>query len=773
MAPDDDEGHGGVTTGGTTSRGLLAGLALLAATAPAAGAAVRVEPSRVTVTSGDGRVEVQRSPFALRFADRSGRTTLETFGGARRSRSLPPTFDPEPFHLVRRPDRAFPAAFGVLVGSEQAEQWTGSYWAGNVFSRRRQGRWHAARRVVDVRRSGSGVRLVVATTDRSRRLVVRIRPARGGFDVAAAPSRPAGVASMTAGFASGRDERWHGLGGRHDGDHRGQVLPSWIEQENFGGAAYTTAVDLLPPLLLEGTGKTLVQVGGYDARFLDGGAERAMFPGGPGAAYSVNTHLVSSRGYGLTLDQPEYARWRLAADRPDAWSVDVSARRVRYRVVLGPARRVVATQTARTGRHRLPPRWAHGATLWRLFRVNGSESVENYRQSIERDLADIERLRPPLTAYSFESWALLPDDYVRATIARLRKLGIRTILYQRAYFAKDVLATQPATLVDEVVRRGLVAKDARGRPHPFGVPSTKEAYLLDFTNPEAVALWERELRRMLDLGADGFMQDFGEATLDTMRFANGETGRTMHNRYPVLYHRATRRVLDEYEREKPGRGAIYVLSRAGFTGSARYETSNFPGDETTNWSSASGLRSLVPDLLNRGVGGQFGFTTDIGGYSDLLDGPPDDELFTRWSELSALTPFFRVHNSANAGTRRPWDFAPATYGRWLALSALHDRATPLIRRLWREARRTGIPPLRPLWLDDPSAARVDQQFLLGEDVLVAPVVVEGATSRAVRFPRGCWQRPDGSGRTNGPATRTVAAPLGELPYFFRCGTRPF
>lgn len=270
------------------------------------------------------------------------------------------------------------------------------------------------------------------------------------------------------------------------------------------------------------------------------------------------------------------------------------------------------------------------------------------------------------------------------------------------------------------------------------------------------------------------MEDFGEATLESMRFADGSTGRTMHNRYPVLYHRATRRFLERYEREHPRRGPIYMFTRAGFTGSAGDENANFPGDETTNYSRASGLASLAPDMLNRAVGGSFGYTTAIGGYADLLDGPPDDELFTRWSEWAALTPFFRVHNSANAGTRRPWDFTPATYARWLALARLHARAVQLMRRLWVAGRRTGIPPVRPLWIEYPGdrrAERQDQEWLLGSDVLVAPVVERGAVARDVYFPRGCWT---GTGvRVRGPRTRRVAAPLGTLPYFLRCGTRPF
>jgi alpha-glucosidase (family GH31 glycosyl hydrolase) len=284
----------------------------------------------------------------------------------------------------------------------------------------------------------------------------------------------------------------------------------------------------------------------------------------------------------------------------------------------------------------------------------------------------------------------------------------------------------------------------------------------------------------VELGSDGFMQDFGEQVQEGMRFHDGSTGVTMHNRYPVLFHRASRRILDGFARRTGRREPVWFFTRAGYSGrpgSAAYEMGNFPGDMTTDWVAGSGLRSQGPDMLNRAVGGAFGYTTDIGGYADFLSGATTEELFNRWSEWAALTPYFRVHNSATQGTRTPWSFGPDTLARWKRLAALHRRAVPYIRRLWRSGRRTGMPPTRPLWLaapEAPGARSESQQWLLGRDVLVAPVVREGARSRSVSFPRGCWRRQGGDGRRfRGPRRAVVRAPLGVLPYFFRCGTRPF
>ena len=335
------------------------------------------------------------------------------------------------------------------------------------------------------------------------------------------------------------------------------------------------------------------------------------------------------------------------------------------------------------------------------------ETAATYRAKIERDLVEIERNEMRPSAYAFEGWALLDDlDYVRDVIRRLRADGIRAVLYHRAYVSDDALNTQPKGDFEETAA-GARGQDGGRRALLFGGNGDSPATLLDFTNPRTVRWWRRRLELSLDLGASGFMQDFGEQVQEGMRFADGSTGRTMHNRYPVLFHRISRRLVDDYARRKGLDEPIWFFTRSGYSGrpgSAASEMSNFPGDETTDWSAGSGLRSLAPDMLNRAAGGAFGFSTDIGGYIDFTDGPPDAELFTRWSEWAALTPYFRVHNSAVNGTRMPWSYGGPTLSRWKALAALHQRAVPYMRRLaLRPAHRhardptpvAGLPPRPP------------------------------------------------------------------------------
>ncbi len=775
------------------SAGLIAFAIAAGAASPATGSPVRIGSHEIVVKTKAGRATIDRDPYRISFYGKQGRLLLREVPNRRSGPvPLPLTEDPEPFALERDPDNASYVPLGFEVGRESGDQWNSGLWTGNMLFSRRQGIVHSARNVISAQRIGRAVRITVATSDPHRSLLVTVSPdLQGAIRVRAQPSSTSGVITMGDSFAAVADEAFHGFGGRHGTvDQAGEKLYGFSEQENLGGEqTILGGLSLLPGLVEDGSDYTLTELGGQPAPAeLPGGFERYLFPNGPNATYYPQAQFVSSRGYGFLLNQSEYSRWRMANDRPDAWQVQASAPELDYTVVLGRGLTdAVDGLTEITGRHRLPPSWAQGPTLWRAVAVPPLpglppvETAATYRAKIEQDLADIRRYDVHISAYAFEGWALLDDPaYVRSVTARLHRMGIRSILYARAYVSDDSLATQPRGDFAEVQRIGLAATDSAGRPYIFGSNGGSPAVLLDFTNPATTTWWGARLKLMLDLGADGFMQDFGEQVQDDMHFADGSTGLTMHNRYPVIWHRVSRQILDQLAHDRHRKEPYWFFTRSGYSGrpgSAAYEMGNFPGDETADWGAASGLRSLAPDMLNRAVGGAFGYTTDIGGYIDFLTGPPNEELFTRWSEWSALTPYFRVHNSAIAGTRMPWSYGAEALARWKRLAALHQSAVPYMRRLWKLGRRTGMPVTRPLWLaapEAPGASHEGQEWLLGEDVLVAPVVVEGATTREVSFPRGCWRQQGVAGALfQGPATATVQAPLGTLPYFFRCGRRPF
>jgi sulfoquinovosidase len=713
--------------------------------APPAGAAVSVGRERVVVGAGSASAVVERAPFRLRIGGLS-----EVAGRGKRPAVLGPVADPvAPGTEPSRSGQLY-APLSFLVGTESLTQYDGGVWGGNLKSGVHSGVQYSARAVIAARRAGrSRVSLIVSTNDPGgRRVRVDIGAAHGLIRVTVTPRPARGVTMMSDSFFSPVGEAFRGFGGLHNSlDQRGQTLSSWVSEENIPGA---------------GT---------------PGTPSGVLSPNGPTASYYPQAMFFSSRGYGFMLDQPQLARFRLDADRRDAWSVAVSARSLTYLVA---PRDPLAALTSVSGRQPVPPRWALGPMFDRLVK-NFGETDADYESQLRQDIANIDRYRLPLTAYRIEGWGmrdpgndgLALHSFVSFAlqsrlISELRARRIHPLAYLRPWIT-------PGSAPD---RLGLTVHDAAGGTFVTTGTAGQRISLLDCTNPRAVRFWKREVRRVLDLGFDGFMQDFGEEVLAGMHFADGEDGLAMHNRYLVRFMQATRSELDAYARAHRGR-QLWFFNRAGYSGtpgSAAYEGGNFPGDESTDWGQAAGLASLAPDMLNRAAGGAYGYGTDIGGYYDYTTPPTTKQLFLRWAEWAALSPIFRLHGSGRSGTHAPWTYDRQTVAAYRALSKLHERAAPLILRLWGRAARTGIPPTRPLWLEFPRdrrAAEEAQEWMLGDDVLVAPVVREGALNRRVYLPAGCWRDPQTGLVARGPRSALVRAPLARLPYFFRCGTRPF
>jgi len=719
---------------------------------PASAVSARADDSLV-VDAGGARVVVSHDPFRLRITDGTGRTVLREVPHAAVDTLVDPgTTDPVESGSDNQDTPTLYSPLSFLVGTETLTQFPSTEWIANLKSGSRSGTWYAAQAVEQVQHDGSDLVLTLSTNDPSgRQLKVRVGGQGDGavrVRVNAVPSD--GVAMLGDSFqtpaGTAKQDGFFGFGGRHDRlDQRGRVLSSFVNQQNFADSPTGTH----------------------------------MYPNGPAAAFYPQAIFYTTR-YGFVLPQPELARFKLAADRPDAWNVTASAAHLDYIVAPGRPARSVRTVTALTGRHRVPPKWALGPMFDRLVK-NYGETVPHYEAMLRADLKNIDKYDLPLTAYRIEGSGFpgSPDNHGMSLhtwvrpgpqakmIRKLRARGIHPLSYLRPWLTPD----------SAPVAAGYAVKNAAGEPYYVVGTAERRFALIDFTNPEAVAFWKARVRETLDLGFDGFMQDYGEQILFDMHFADGTTGVTRHNNYLTLMAKATRQELNRYHRAHPKR-ATWFFTRAGYSGlpgTTAYENANFPGDETTDWDRASGLASLTTDMLNRTVGGAYGYATDIGGYFDYLTPPTTKTLFLRWAEWAALSPIFRLHGSGKSGTHAPWTYDAETVRIYKKLSRLHLRARPLLERLWKEADRTGAPPTRPLWWQDPTDRKgwhQDQEWLLGEDLLVAPVVDEGAVSRKVYLPRGCWQlHGRGTDLTGGRSVKVEAA-LGSLPWFSRCGTTP-
>jgi sulfoquinovosidase len=742
----------------------VAGLAIAASLAgpAAAEAAVEVGPAEVRVSSAAGAAVVERSPFRMRFEDARGRTVLREVANERPAPLVQePTPNAFPLGLQPVKGRTLYSPLSFVVGTHVTAQNQAGIYAGNQLAGLDGGVVHSARDVLTARAEAGAAVLELSTSDPTgRTLEVRIAPEGGGFRVSVRPSSSDGIAVIGDSFESGADEAFRGFGGRHNElDQRGNDFYNWIEQENVEPGNVPNVAEPLP----------------------GSGGDRYLFPNGPTAAYYVQSLFYSSRPYGFLLDRPELTRWRMASDREDAWQVSAAAAGLDYVVAPGPAPRAIKTLTRINGVHEQPPSWALGPQLDRSVQAL-SDTGESYLAKVRQDLEEIDRHDIPVSAYRIEGWLGIPEETLRELIDEFHSRGIKVTAYFKAFISRGDTLFDEQEAFDEALARGYFAKTPGGQPFLFNSVFGKGiAGLLDFTNPEAAAWYQQRVREALDLGFDGFMEDFGEQTQAQMVFANGETGQTMHNRYPVIYHRVTQELREAYERET-GR-EVFSYVRAGFSGSpgsAAHEQANFPGDFQSTWGRANGIGASANDMLSRGVGGAVGYLTDIGGYLDTNNPATTEELLLRWAEWAALTPTFRLHNGAGTGTRMPWHFGEQAARTYADYARLHNLAVPLIERLWARAQKTGMPIARPLWLafpGDAEAAKQDQQWMLGDDILVAPVVRPGVASREVYFPEGCWDRGNLAGeatgeRYRGPREAEVAAPLGSLPYFVRCGTDP-
>jgi alpha-D-xyloside xylohydrolase len=321
--------------------------------------------------------------------------------------------------------------------------------------------------------------------------------------------------------------------------------------------------------------------------------------------------------------------------------------------------------------------------------------------------------------------------------------------------------------------------------HQFGYYAPRSDVLIDFTNPAATAWWTGRVQSLINLGISGMKLDRSEfdtselpvvPNLVTDVFADGRNGREMMNGYTIDYAR----VHHDAFADRLGADFFNYL-RAGYAGSQQYGM--FWGGDTSARNSLGngaptdlGLRSAIVSLTHVAFMGFPFWGTDTGGYYQF----GQRDVFARWIEFSALCPLMEIGGgNQGGGQHAPWDMPtephddPEMIDIYRRYVTLHHELVPLFDSLARDAHASGRPLARPLvfdFADDPAVADLWDEFLLGHDLLVAPLWQDGTRSRDVYLPRGEWiDYWNPSQRWQGPMTVTVDAPLDRLPLFVRAG----
>ena len=408
--------------------------------------------------------------------------------------------------------------------------------------------------------------------------------------------------------------------------------------------------------------------------------------------------------------------------------------------------------------------------------VNIWEGLDDIKQIRDLDLATsaiwIDRpYASRVNSFDFEP-RRFPDP--AAMVKAVHAAGLRLALWQAPYLEKGSPDLE-------------LARTSGFFPPENGVLLNNWSEPLDLTNPAAYAFWQERLRRYTALGIEGFKLDYAEDVVVGLgsarsgwRFHDGSDERTMHYGYQLLYHRAYAELVPQ-----PREGGGFLLCRTGRWGDQRNVSVIWPGDMDASFTQhreryktrsgktvagVGGLPATVAQGIGLGASGFPFFGADTGGYRDS---PPDDELYRRWLQQTALSTVMQV---GDASSQPPWEYntengrSDSTLANYRTYARLHLRLFPYEWTYAQNLARDGRPIQRAVGLVYPELGQHPMdEYLFGDDLLVAPVLERGARERSVLLPPGVWFDWDDGTRYAGGQTVRVAAPLDKLPLFVRGG----
>jgi len=472
-------------------------------------------------------------------------------------------------------------------------------------------------------------------------------------------------------------------------------------------------------------------------------------------SYKNVPFYLSTRGYGLLVETTNRVEFDVGDSTSAAMSVDVADDEFGFVFFGGPSfEDVLRDFTALTGRSPLPPTWSFGLWMSRAgyeSRAAVEDVAERLREeSIPCDVLHLDPQWMGLDSPTDLEWdrEAFPDP--ESMLESLHEDGFRVSLWEHPYVA---VGTETFA---EAAAEGYLVADGTGDPYVLDnlVLDQARGGIVDFTNPRAVSWWQAKHRDLLAMGVDAFKTDFGEDVPRDGVFASGESGESVHNRYPNLYNEAVYDVLADVR----GSDDAVTWGRSAWTGGQQYPL-YWGGDPDASF---EGMASALRGGLSLSLTGFPFWGHDIGGFW----GEPSERLYVRWAQFGLLSSHARCHGVT---PREPWQFGEAATRAFRKFARLRYRLFPYLYSLAAEATETGMPVVRPLVLeyqDDPWVHGVDDQFLLGSDLLVAPVLRADDTVD-VYLPDDEWVDFWTGERIQGPVTLHREVPLDSMPLFVR------
>ena len=476
--------------------------------------------------------------------------------------------------------------------------------------------------------------------------------------------------------------------------------------------------------------------------------------------------FLSTRGYGLFLNRFERSIFDLGATDANTWFLITESPWLDlYLFFAASPKKIVGDFNRICGGTPIPPSWSFTPWVSRHLRLRELSSVNGVRTVVEK----MQACDLPWGVIILEGWETYDVekyDDLKTIVAELHAKGKKVLLYHTMGRLEQKFWPSQNARVEYFVRDKQNNPRIKEAPHfnYMDAPNRKESCFIDITSQRAITWWKEQVwgRLLDDIGIDGSKIDFEEQFPedDGLRFESSISPKGMHQYYPVKYNTMMYRLFQE---RRPQGGICWC--RGGGIGAQRYPFI-WCGDQTREFSR---LRAIVSAILSSGFSGIPFMGHDLGGYMPARKGISDneDEVFVRGTQLACFSPVMQFHGTA----KPPYDFPQPIIDIYRFYSKLRYILLPYLKEQAEISCKTGLPLMRHLYLeypDDPEVRDIEDEYMLGEQMLVAPVL-DSSTARDIYLPAGKWQSLWNDQIYIGPTLlKAYPSPLDRIPVFLRC-----